>query len=377
MKKNLELVGFLRKAVFLFLVLFISPKLWAVNESMDRVFKFEESNMLYQSFACNEQSNLSITNKYGDINFTNWDKDSIAITVSILAQADRQDHAKMLLQLAEIEFRIVNNDIQANLLWGKELSAVKRTAVETMLTMRSDQRIQINFMVSLPKYLTVKLENRFGDIHLPSEIKKCYISLHHGDLNAEKIKDARSITVRYGKINIKEMENGEFDLGFSDLNLLHAVDITVKSSNSELNLEEVASLNIKSTNDKIYIEKINKMSGSSSFSTIRIRSLTTSIQLVLKFGGLTIKKVNPGFSGINLSGSSTDVSLAFDPNSGFKCMITMDNQKSFNSGFGLSQLNENRVDKTVFYEGSVGKNATENKMTISLKSSHLRLEPIN
>lgn len=344
------------------------------NENKDRLFIHTESKNRSHSFYAPDNSVLSIENKYGNIRFLNWEKDSVSIQVSITAHADRKDHAEMLLGLAEIEFKTLGSELQANLQWGKELSSTKRTAVETMLTMRSDQKIQIDFTVMLPKKMTIKVENRFGDVELPLEIKKCFIQLHHGDLRGEKIVDARSIHVRYGKVDIKEIQSADFDLVFSDLDIQKGEDISLKSSNSKITIESVSLLQIKSTNDKIHIEQLEKISGNISFSTLRVKTLGNSAQLVVKYGSILFKKVLANFSGINISGSGTDVDLNFESNAAFKCNITMENQKSFSSGFSLGKLNETRVDKTVFYEGSIGKNGTETKLMINLKSSHLRLD---
>lgn len=340
----------------------------------EKILDWSENKTITKSFAATSNSTISITNKYGNIDFTTWDKDSVSFQISIAAEAEEAHHAKMLLSMVEIDFNIVNNEIQSNLIWGRELNAVKRSAVDMMLNLKSNQRIQIDYKVFIPKNVTIKVENRFGNVNLPEETKKCYIEINHGDLRASKISDARSVFVRYGKIDIKEITNGDFDLGFSDLSVVKADEITIKSTNCELMFEDVNSLTVKSTNDRINIEKINKVSGMSSFTNFRIRSLVGSVQLLLRFGEFAIRKVHPTFSGINLDGSGTDVSLAFDPNYGFKCTITMENQKSFNSGFGIAQFEESTMDKTKFYEGSFGKNATEKKLIIKLKSSHVRLE---
>lgn len=346
----------------------------AGNHPEDHVpLNWSEEKYYTKSFAANSSSTVSVTNKYGDVKVENWDKDSVFFEVKIVAEADEAQHAKALIQIAEVEFITSGSQIEANLLWGKDLNTVKRSTVDMMLSLKNNQRIQIDFTVHVPKGVNLKVENRFGNILLPEITGKCYLEVNHGDVRSLLLKDARSVYVRYGKVDIRKVINGNFDLGFSDLTIEEADDISVKSSNTDIIIEKVQQVNFKSNNDHINIESAQKVSGSMMMSDTRIRELGHSLSLTCRFGDLNVRKVMSGFAGIMLDGNLTDISLAFENSASFGYTVSLENGKSFAPPAGNSKYEEQVVGKSKIINGSFG-NGGANKVNVSVKASVVRFE---
>jgi hypothetical protein len=343
-------------------------------QATDHPALFSDQTKISRSFAAINSSTIELTNKYGTINVNTWEKDSVKFEVTITAESDQLTNVDILIQMAEIEFRQSGSTISAELLWGEKFSALKRSSIEMMLSVNKNHRLRIDYMVYLPVTSALRIENRFGDVNLPELKGKVYLSVMHGDIRAQSLPELRSLILKYGKMNVHSIGTANMELSFADLTADKIGDLTIRSSGSDLIIEEITSMNIQSSNDKINIESIKQLSGAASLSSVRIRNLQNSAAFNCKMGSVVIRKVMKDFSSIQLSGFSSDLTIAFETACAFLFDIIIDQPDHITWPPHLVQITEDQsIAKSRTVSGNYGKGSVK-KVTFSGKNCSVKME---
>lgn len=358
--------------VFVFVVAFSAFADHAATENGS--FPFSETKNISRSFPSVPNMRVEVINKYGDVQIETWNKDSVRVEVNITAQSDDMEDVRVLLDMADVDISGGSGFVLAQLNWGQNQSAWKRSAVEVMLNLNKDQRLNIDYTIYMPANLSLKIDNRFGNVMMGDFFGKTYLQVMHGDVRAHHLKDLRSAVVKYGRIDIDEMGEATVSLSFGEINCNQVDELTINSSSSEINIEKVNSLVVSSTSDKFDLEHVVKMTGSGMLSNFRIRELQQKIVLTAKFGSISLRKVQKDFEMISLTAYSNDISIGFETQAAFAFGIQLENGKNFTFPQSMVAVEEDElIGKIRRIKGTFNK-GTAQKVTISGKSTTLRFE---
>jgi hypothetical protein len=344
------------------------------DETENGSFPFSETKNISRSFPSVPNMRVEVINKYGDVQIETWNKDSVRVEVNITAQSDDMEDVRVLLDMADVDISGGSGFVLAQLNWGQNQSAWKRSAVEVMLNLNKDQRLNIDYTIYMPANLSLKIDNRFGNVVFGDFTGKTYLQVMHGDVRAHQLKDLRSAVVKYGRMDIDELGEGTVSLSFGEINCNKVDELSINSSSSEINIEKVNALVVSSTSDKFDLEYVGKISGSGMLSNFRIRELTQKLVLTAKFGSVSIRKVKQDFEMITLSAYSNDVSIGFESQAAFAFGIQLENGKNFTFPQSMVNIEDDElIGKIRRIKGSFNK-GTSQKVTISGKSTTLRFE---
>jgi hypothetical protein len=337
---------------------------------------YEESKSISKVFPATSETSLEIINKYGSIHIDTWDKDSIRIDISVKVEAPKYSDADRLLDMAEFQFSSSSGYVLAKTVFGENVSIFRKNMVELMHGFRGNQRVIIDYKVSMPAGCKITLENKFGDIYLPEIEGDARIILSHGDLRAKRIANARIIEVKYGKVNIETIDQGDLDIGYSDLFLEETKELRIKSISSRLHVENAEKLNIDSKHDKFFLGTINKVVGDFLLSDLNIRKLMENLDVSTRYGDVNVDLIVAGFHGINLSGSFTDYTLIFDQQIAYSFDVILENGKDFSYPTENTTVAEdNQYDKTKIVKGThatIPIRGIAPKVQVKAKSSYVK-----
>jgi hypothetical protein len=222
----------------------------------------------------------------------------------------------------------------------------------------------------------LKIENRFGNIYLPELNGKTYISLYHGNLRADKIKNAKSINVKYGDVNIDEISEGDIEVSFGDVQVEKAGNVFIQSTSGTIEVEEGVKLHVEGTNSKVRIEKTDELTVDVTLSDIRLRKLNKKLNLISKFGDVNIDHIAATFSSVNVYASNGDVSLGFDVLSAFSFEANMEKSKSVHFDSAFTIIDDDKMDNFRMVKGKKGESSTE-KLNMETKACSVNLEIAN
>lgn len=279
--------------------------------------QFTDTKEIRRTYAITPETQIEITNKYGTIDFKNWDKDSVKFQINI--RVEEKKLSKLEESIEEIDFDITNSEhyLIVRTVVEKNKSTLGREIkkfTETLLS--SDGNIQVDYTVWMPNSNRLKVDNKFGDIYIGDYKGEADITLSNGNMKAHNFSNLH-LTLNFADVTINKIENGRLDCNFSELYVKEMGTIHLQSKSTEFELQEVESLSVSSRRDKFRIRQIELLDAQSSFTAFRINELTDRVKIQSEYGDVEIEGTMPDFSGVSIESRSTDIYLYFNHQSAF------------------------------------------------------------
>lgn len=334
---------------------------------------YNSSKVIKESFAVTPNTSIEIINKYGDINVVTWEKDSVRFEINISADANKMSQVHTLMDMADVKFTANNNMVLAVLQWGNNVNTFKKSSVEVTLAAGSSQQLHIDYTIYMPKSNVLKIENRFGNVYLPDLKGKVYASIHHGNFKADKLANAKNISIRYGELTIHEADFAEISSSFTDVEIEKIGELQLDGSGGTVEIESVDKLELESTNQKVRIEKAKKVDAELTLSDLRIRSLSSKLNVNSKFGDVNVHQVEVGFSSIDIDANNASISIGFDGATAFGFEIDSEKPKTVQLPSEFTIDSDDKLDNYRLVKGKKG-TSTDKKVDIATKACSISFE---
>ncbi len=294
------------RTVLVYFLLFIgSATLAAQSVSEKRNFS--------KTLPVKKGASLEVTNKYGTINITTWNKDSAYILAEVEAFAPNQSKLNKMFDGIEIDITGTDPVIRARTEFNQGLTSLMEGFKKlTDEILDYDSRVQINYYISIPEYLDIRIENQFGDVIMENTTGELSISVTNGEFKASSVNRITNLTLNFSDATINSVKSAKINASFSEVVIGGSDDLSINSTSSRYDLKNVKTLKLESRRDKFFIDEVSSLEGTSYFTDYKIASLGKSISLTAKYGSLGADKINNEFQFIDLVSSYSDVTLAFD-----------------------------------------------------------------
>ena len=126
---------------------------------------FTEERKIVKSFITNASTTIEVTNKYGRIQIIPWDKDSVRFEIDLFIKSDNLSRLQKVKNSIDFEFVNTKYYILAKTNFENQynglLSELKQLSKEfTSIFAGSQYQVKINYLVMIPKYINIKVENK-------------------------------------------------------------------------------------------------------------------------------------------------------------------------------------------------------------------------
>ena len=349
-----------RIALFYFLITGVSI---VANANGD-----EYSKSVTKDFDANSNTTLEVNNKYGAVEVENWDKPSIHIDVKITVEHKNRDEAEKLLQMINIEF-------------SKEDDLVKAvTKIDDKFGTSNiwfgngnidGKKFSIDYKITLPKYLNVRLKNKYGNIMINEIGGLTEIDLKYGNINVNKLtrgdtKPLNTIIVGYGKASFEECNWLKFSLSYSKASIQKCKALILVSKYSKANIDKASSLVIDSEYDDYKVGTLSNFVVSGKYSNYSIQSLTKKLDAQVKYSGIQVQSIPSGFENITVKNSYGGIKLGIESNASYNLDAYVKYAGiKYPESSRLSKINENN---SITVKGDVGDGSP--KATVIINSSY-------
>src|SRR5512133_1448527 len=155
-----------------------------------------ETRSFIKTVSVSRETTLEVSNKYGTIQITPWNKDSAYIRAEIKAYA--KDRSKLRKMFEGISVNITDSKYVVRA--ETDFTSNINTLFESFKGMTSkiisyDSRVEINYFISIPEYLNLKIENKYGDVYMENSSGEFRISISNGSFKANSLGKKSSITM--------------------------------------------------------------------------------------------------------------------------------------------------------------------------------------
>jgi hypothetical protein len=203
------------------------------------------------------------------------------------------------------------------------------------------------------------------------------IRLSNGDMKAHSLKGPTRLDIEFGNVNIDEINVANVTLGYAEMNIDHAEELTFESRSSKIYINESKILHIESKRDRYYIKSIGDLNGESFFSYLSLDKVTSKINLKTNYGDVKILDVENSLLHIDFNSEYTDITFFLNELHFYNFDITRDDKSSVISSTNVLSKKEEPVtgmDKTFRASITAGKVAKPKvPVTINIKSGKIYL----
>jgi hypothetical protein len=234
---------------------------------------------------------LYLDNKYGDILINGWDEDRIEIQVNIDVKGKNIDKAKALLERIDANFLVTNSQIIVKTKIAEKNTSFLNKYIKKIEPLNSEKtNSDINYTINLPKHAEVEVYNKYGDIVISNWNGKLKANVAHGDLRIIDKIDNSKLSITYGKLNAKILNQANITAKNATLSIENAQTLRLDSSGSILHLEQIDHLNINSNKDDIEINAVHTVIGASKYSKLLLHNIVSKLDLNLNLSELRLLK---------------------------------------------------------------------------------------
>lgn len=301
-----------------------------------------ETKVIDKSFNVNSTADLKISNRYGNITMTTWDKNVVEIHVEIKVDGNDPEVVKNRINGISVDF-------EAN---PSLVSAVTKIS-ETKKSNKTN--ITIHYTVKLPKTNNIGITNRYGNIFLDELKGTSNIDLDYGSMSLGKL---------YNSLNIWNLDY----ISDAKVDFVKAANINADYSKLEISKSEILNLTVDYTDVKLgsvndlintmdygnlVVSSVDRVSNKADYTNVKIGTLSKSFVSTGNYGGTSIENIKKGFDKISVVADYSSLNLGIDPGAGY----TIKGEFKYASMKYPSNLNMNKViEKSVMssYEGKAG-----------------------
>lgn len=341
---------------------------------------FTEERKIVKSFKTNTSTTVEVTNKYGRIQIIPWDKDSVRFEIDLFIKSDNLSRLKKVKNSIDFEFVNTKYYILAKTNFENQynglLSELKQLSKEfTSIITGSQYQVKINYQVMIPKYINIKVENKYGDVYTDNLTGDLTLDLSNGNFRANSLSGNNTIYLKFGNASINYIKTGKFNLSYGELEVKEADQLNIDSKSSKITIDNINVLKIKTRRDKIYVTETDFLYGESSFSDIWIYQLNTDMNFTMRYGNLNLESIAPDFNLINLNSKFATLNLFFEAGSGYSVDFNYKNT-ILNYPEEISKIEIQPVpdeEKQFIAYGTIGNAEFNSKLKVNAESGNLNI----
>ena len=228
------------------------------------VAKAEFEKTIDEKFTFSTSSpDISINNKYGEINLISSDRSDALVEVTISVETKNESRANDIFDKIDIEFENSSNSMEA------------KTEIDGWGWTKNNEKYRIDYTVYLPVNAQLTLSNKYGDISLTDHNGNVNVDLKYGNGNFQNI--GGSFTGKLGYADRFRMGTVhgevELDASYSKFSMQDSESVSCQSKYSNLTFENTGNFTADTKYDKIYVDKADVIRVEGKYDEINIGSV--------------------------------------------------------------------------------------------------------
>lgn len=324
---------------------------------------FEKSRSVEKAFKIKPETEIEISNKYGDVNLIIWKKDSVRFKIDIEVKSSKESRVDKSFDFIDTDFKASEYYVIAQTLFGGKSSFWSDVSDLTSAIFNSSTKTKIDYTVYLPAYANLKVTNKFGNIYTTDLTGPVEINLSNGDLKAHDFMGETNITSEFANLDINHIDHGKLDISYGELRLEQGGALEITSKSSRIEIDGINSLKVDSKRDKYYLNHVDDLLGSNYFSLMEINELGTKISLTAKYGDIEVKRFADHVNSFDIKSDNTDITLHFTDDKFYKMDFTVDEKTEVMYSADIKKIKSSEPqgdEKLITMKASVGRESNKN-----------------
>jgi hypothetical protein len=351
------------------LILLIFSSLSAQRDSEMRSF--------IKTVPVGKETSLEVSNKYGTIQITPWNKDSAYIRAEVNAFGPNQAKLKKMFDGITVNITETKYLIRAQTDFTQNINMLFESFKGmTNKLISYDSHVEINYFINIPEYLNLKIENKYGDVYMEDNTGTFSVSISNGSFKANSLGKGSALTITFCDATISSITSGNIDASFSEISIGETEDLSINSISSKYDIKNAGIIRSESRRDKFFIANVETLHGNAYFTNFKINNLKKALDLTSRYGSVNADHIEKGFEAININSGYSDISLEFDQGASYNLDIRHINAflvlPDKNIKTEQKALNEEKKEYMTY--GTVGKNPGSSKVKIDATRGNIYIK---
>ncbi len=271
---------------------------------------YREQKKINKTFKIAPSGTLEISNKYGSVYVSTWDNDSVKVDLEFTIAEKNENRFKKIKNSVNFDFSGNNLYRSVTTQYGSSYSSLFKDFKEaTNLFSSNEDQTHVDYYITIPDYINLKIENKYGNVILPNLQGDVNIQLSNGDFQARELKGNNRLNLSFGSARINHLEQANLTLNFMETRINTGNKITIDSKSSDIQIEETNLLKLTSKRGDIEVEKVNYLFSESMFCELYVNKVIQEANMDLKYGILKNIEFEPGFQSLKLNSENADIWL--------------------------------------------------------------------
>lgn len=274
----------MKTKIYLFKLLMLLTPIWVgATVNPDSCTSHELKKMVVKEYSVNKSTRLEVSNKYGKIETSVWDKASVKIVCTVITRSGNKSTAQDKLDNIQIDISESGNVISA----VTSIQSKSTGWFSGWFSGMSSAEMEINYMVHMPDYIDIRFENKYGNIYLQDLKSKTDIILKYGNMEANNIDNNMNLTLAYGKATAGIVRDLTAQLAYSDYRGVKADKVNVTTKYSKFYLDQAQDVVADSKYDSYKLGTVMSLVNTGAYDDMKIKSVNNA-EIKTKYSGVEI-----------------------------------------------------------------------------------------
>jgi len=261
-----------------------------------------------ESYAVDANATVDISNQFGEISVTSWDRNDVVIKVEVRVEGDDKKFIQRQLNGVNVFMEGSQGFVRAKTKieeWARNATWMKET---------SNYDLEINYIVKMPATCNLDIDCKFGDCKVDNLKGEADISLSYGTLDIGALyNNDNQLTLRYSQgCEINYIQAGKIELDNTDIEIGSGNAIELMSKYSDAYIEEMDALEYYGKHDAVVIRRVQDLKVFGRDSDIKVKSLGKTVEVDMTHGKLYIDRVQKDFDKVQVENKYGPVLIEFD-----------------------------------------------------------------
>ena len=227
--------------------LFFPVTFFLLFTSVLQAQSFTESKRIERVFPVSSSTSVEIINKYGKVHILSWDKDSVGIDIELTVKSDNLSKLNKIMDNIDFDFTSTDYYVIAETRFGRRYNSFFESIKDLAETIiPSDNVVEIDYTVQVPKTIELKINNKYGDVYIDDHAGDLRLNLSNGDLKVNELTGNSVINIEIGDGVINYIQDGKLDIAYSEFEIKKADKLNLFCRSSRVDIGEINDLSINS-----------------------------------------------------------------------------------------------------------------------------------
>ena len=336
-----------------------------------------EKRTFTKSMPASKGTRLEVRNKYGDVQVTSWNRDSVYIMAEVEAFAPNRSRLYKMFDGIRIDMEEAGPVLTAETRFDQSIAMLLESFKDlTKNIIDYNSKVKINYFINAPVFIDIKVDNQFGDVLMENNTGEVSVNLSNGSFKANRLNTLRDLTMTFGKAEITAASEAKMNVTFSEVIIDDVSGLDINSTSTKFNIKKAGKINVESRRDKFFLGNAEELTGTSYFTDYKAEQLEKGADITVKYGSLDIFSVPARFEKIDIRSTYTDITIEFEPSASYAFEIRHTNAfvaiPDRNSRSKKEEINSDR--KEYLLTGTVGNNPGSRMVRIEATRGNIYLK---